>query len=347
MSGSRGAPGYLVDKPTAGGYGREIRQTVVAMNILLVNSNSSFLSAVNESLKAPALNFIECKDDVSLAHDAVQKHGIQMAMINATQGEFDVVAVCRNIRKLRQARYCYILLIATRDRQAAIDAALAVGADDFLLKPFTPGELASRFAVAQRRIKMVRDLSSAQKKIIKLAKEDPLTSLLNRRALLDAALREMGRASREMKFIASLMTTITNFKKITDSHGIDIADEVLAEFGQRMKASCRPYDEVGRYNITEFLLVLPGAGHKQARVVADRVLKTVLHKPFFVKGTKIDVAVAIGIAELNPREIAQNNRVDGHLLNDLILDALIKRSEEAMQKAERTGRNTIAVQTGL
>lgn len=319
------------------------------MNILLVNSNPSFRSAVNDSLKAPALNFIECDDESCYVHDAVQKHGIQLVIVNATQGDLDLAGLCRSIRRLRQARYCYILLVSTRDRQAAIDEALNAGADDFLYKPFSPGELTSRFTVAQRRMKVARDLSSAQKKTIKLAKEDPLTSLLNRRALMDAVLREMGRASREMKFIAALMVTIANFKNITDAHGPAISDDVLAEFGLRMRSSCRPYDEVGRFGITEFLLVLPGAAQKQARTVADRIIRTISRKPFFIKGTKIEVTVAIGIAELNPREIAQNNRVDGTLLNDLILDALIKRGEMAMKKAERTGQghNAVEVQAGL
>jgi diguanylate cyclase (GGDEF)-like protein len=120
-------------------------------------------------------------------------------------------------------------------------------------------------------------------------------------------------------------------------------ENILSEFGRRLRSSCRPYDMVGRYGISEFLLFVPGAGTHNAEKVARRIISAVNKKAFYARGRRVNIFITIGISELDPKEIAKDNKVDDHLINDLILDSLIKRTEIAVKKASKQKGSSIEI----
>jgi two-component system, cell cycle response regulator len=312
------------------------------MNVLLVNSNQSFKSAVTSSLKGykPKLFLSEGIDNALVD---IQKNSIQVAIINWASGDFDIEALCRRIRKIKSNRFFYLLVVTAREREGAIEKFLQAGANDFIFKPFGKEELLSRMKIAERIVKLEEELIRSKKRMLTLVKEDPVTGLFNRRSLLDEVLKEMGRASREMQYISAMVASITNFKELVELHGIAVMDELLVECGRRIKVSCRPYDKLGRYTVSDFLIFLPGSGKNNAEKVAKRIISAFSKKPLVVNDTKVQVSLAIGIAELDPNQISKNNSVDSNLLNDLVLDALIKKTELAVKRAIRMGSNKIEV----
>jgi two-component system cell cycle response regulator len=312
------------------------------MNILLINNNQPFQNAVASSLKKNKSK-IYVSEGMEHALVDIQKFTIQVAIINWAKGDFDIEALCRRIRKIKMNRYIHLLVVTTRDREDMLDKLLDAGASDFVYKPFGKEELLSRIKIAEHILKLEEEIIRNKRKIIKLVKEDPVTGLLNRRSLLDEMLKEMGRASREMKYMSSLMASITNFKELAEIHGMSAMDEVLDECGRRMKTSCRPYDKLGRFTVSDFLLFLPDSGKSNADKVARRIMTSIEKKPIFVKDARIQLSLSIGIAELDPAQISKSNTVDSNLLNDLILDALIKKSEMAVKRSLRMGGNRIEI----
>jgi diguanylate cyclase (GGDEF)-like protein len=310
------------------------------MNILLINNNQSFNSAVTSSLKKLKSRLYVSEGEENALVD-IQKFNIQVAIINWARADFDIGALCRRIRKIKMNRYVHLLVVTTRDREDMLEKLLAAGASDFIFKPFGKEELLSRIMIAEHTLKLEEEIIRNKRKIIKLVKEDPVTGLLNRRSLLDEVLKEMGRASREMKYMSALMASITNFKELAEIHGMSAMDEVLDECGRRMKTSCRPYDKLGRFTVSDFLLFLPDSGKSNADKVARRIMTSIVKKPLYVKDARIQLSLSIGIAELDPAQISKSNTVDSNLLNDLILDALIKKSEMAVKRSLRMGGNRI------
>jgi two-component system, cell cycle response regulator len=312
------------------------------MNILLININKSFYNAVSSSLKGNKTKiFVSEGTDNALVD--IQKNNIQAAIINWSQGDFDIDALCRRIRKIKVNKFIYLLVVTTRDREESIIKFLEAGANDFIFKPFGKGEIKSRIKIAEHIIKLEEESLKSRKKMLKLVKEDPVTGLFNRRSLLDEILKEMGRASREVKYISAVMASITNFKELAELNGMATMDEVLDECGKRLRSSCRPYDKIGRYTVSDFLLFLPDSGKGNAEKVARRILNSIVKKPLYMKDIKIQISLSIGISELDPSQISKNNSVDSNLLNDLILDSLIKKSEMAVKRAIRLGNNRIEV----
>ena len=312
------------------------------MNILLVNNNQSFYNAVSSSLKKTKAKMFVSEGEENALVD-IQKFNIQIAIINWAKGDFDIEALCRRIRKIKINRYIHLLVVTTRDREDILEKLIEAGASDFVFKPFGKEELLSRMMIAEHALKLEEEILRNKRKIIKLVKEDPVTGLLNRRSLLDEVLKEMGRASREMKYMSALMASITNFKELAEMHGMSAMDEVLDESGRRMKTSCRPYDKLGRFTVSDFLLFLPDSGKSNAEKVARRIMSSIVKKPLVVKDARIQLSLSIGIAELDPAQISKSNTVDSNLLNDLILDALIKKSEMAVKRSLRMGGNRIEI----
>jgi diguanylate cyclase (GGDEF)-like protein len=125
------------------------------------------------------------------------------------------------------------------------------------------------------------------------ATRDELTAVLNRRAIVETATKELDRSSREGKDLALFLVDLDWFKQVNDRLGHRAGDELLQEVAKRLKGALRPYDSVGRYGGDEFLLVLPGCDIEAARAICERVC-VAMRKPFVLGKRNWAGSVSIG-----------------------------------------------------
>lgn len=104
-----------------------------------------------------------------------------------------------------------------------------------------------------------------------LADHDPLTRLLNRRALL----RELTAAATEDEPLALVFLDLDNFKDVNDGHGHAAGDRVLAQVATLLVELVRSGDDAFRVGGDEFALLLRGAGELEAREVVARIVGAV------------------------------------------------------------------------
>jgi two-component system, cell cycle response regulator len=116
------------------------------------------------------------------------------------------------VRRLSLKHYVYAIVLTGRNDKADLVMALNAGADDYLVKPFHDEELRARLQVAMRTLALHQELVNANERLECLASEDPLTDLLNRRALMSAFHRERLRAQRKQSSITLVMCDIDHFK---------------------------------------------------------------------------------------------------------------------------------------
>jgi diguanylate cyclase (GGDEF)-like protein len=107
------------------------------------------------------------------------------------------------------------------------------------------------------------------------ATHDPLTSQLNRGAIMDLLARELHRSHREKKSTTILLGDVDHFKRVNDTHGHVVGDEVLIEIANRLLGAVRSYDFVGRYGGEEFLVVLNSCDPAFAPSRAEELRKSV------------------------------------------------------------------------
>lgn len=166
-----------------------------------------------------------------------------------------------------------------------------------------------------------------QQHLSHLATEDPLTRLLNRRGLEGALYISLAHASRQELTTSAIMIDIDHFKKVNDSFGHEVGDNVIKQVAEFLQRMSRASDVVARTGGEEYLLVLPDTGLDAARILAERIRVAIAERPMVVDHQRISITVSLGVASV---------------VGEVDLDALSREADRAMYLAKRGGRNRVA-----
>jgi diguanylate cyclase (GGDEF)-like protein len=218
-----------------------------------------------------------------------------------------------------------IMLTGRGDRELKIRG-LEQGASDYVTKPFDTGELVARVKV-QLKIKSLQDeLKRSNELLREMSITDPLTKLRNRRYLMEVLEQEIQRSARTRSPLSVIILDIDHFKKVNDTYGHQLGDEVLAVVGSLVGQTLRTYDVAARYGGEEFFLVLPDTPLREARAVAERIRRDVEMLSFTDRLRSLHVTVSLGVAVF-PSERATSQ------------EALFREADKALYRAKQGGRN--------
>jgi len=182
-----------------------------------------------------------------------------------------------------------------------------------------------------RLISIAIERSETSSQVDYLAYYDEVTSLPNRRFLLEQLKRAMSINLQTKAHVAVLYLDLDQFKAINESRGHDVGDLLLVEVSNRLKRCVQAVDVVARIGGDEFVVMLENLSEqlieaaKQAEVVADKILK-VLSKPYTLAKHKHHSSVSIGITLIG------KEKTD--------VEDVLKQSDIAMYQAKKSGRNT-------
>ncbi len=129
-----------------------------------------------------------------------------------------------------------------------------------------------------------------------LAYKDPLTGLLNRRAMEQVLKLELARAKRYGTALILVFVDIDNFKPINDRFGHDRGDEVLVYMASSFTELSRESDIIARFAGDEFVLILPGVSAKEAAIFMERLKDHFRAHPVSMEGVEISVTFSYGVA---------------------------------------------------
>jgi len=171
----------------------------------------------------------------------------------------------------------------------------------------------------------ISDRKRTEERIKNLAHYDVLTGLPNRRLFIDRLQLAIANANRHDDLLAIMFLDLDLFKRINDSLGHGLGDQVLIETAERLLHSVREGDTVARLGGDEFTILLPRIDHvADAARLAERLIAQV-KQPFIVGGHELYVTVSAGIA-LFPE-------------NGQTIEALLRNADTAMYRAKEMGRN--------
>ncbi|MEW5008852.1 MAG: EAL domain-containing protein [Cycloclasticus sp.] len=158
-----------------------------------------------------------------------------------------------------------------------------------------------------------------------MAHYDALTQLPNRALFYDRFLQAVARSKRSSSLLAVCFLDLDDFKRVNDTRGHHIGDQLLVAVAERIKSNLREEDTISRQGGDEFTLLLGDIEHvHQADSLLSRIVE-VLAEPYEIDGQTIDISVSLG-ATLYPAD-------DGDI------DTLIRHADKAMYQAKLAGKN--------
>lgn len=168
------------------------------------------------------------------------------------------------------------------------------------------------------------DLETALAHIKNLADRDELTGLLNRRCMRDMIMHHVKLQMRSTGGCTLALIDLDHFKRINDTHGHAVGDEVLCLFAREIRKVLRETDLVARWGGEEFLVLLTATNADQALQAIDRVRTGLMTAPGPEQAPDLRVGFSAGVAELMPLES---------------MDKAIERADEALYRAKALGRD--------
>ena len=159
---------------------------------------------------------------------------------------------------------------------------------------------------------------------------DPLTGVASRAAILERLRIEVAQARRYQHPVAVLLLDVDHFAEINTSRGIEGGDGVLREIALRARLRARAADALGRWGGHGLLSILPHTDEGGAATFADALRQRIVQRPVSFGEAEITVTLSAGVAVMRAGE-------------DLDLDGLLARAEEALASARSAGGDRIAL----
>ena len=173
----------------------------------------------------------------------------------------------------------------------------------------------------------IKERIRAQDELRVLATTDSLTGASNRRHFLELSEKEFERVRRYPAPLSALMLDADHFKSINDTYGHDVGDQVLQALSRTVLAGLRSTEIFGRLGGEEFAVALPSTGLDGARVVAERLRRSVEELKVSAEGRTVSFTISIGVAEII--------EADGSFAS------ILSRADQALYRAKSDGRNRV------
>lgn len=194
-------------------------------------------------------------------------------------------------------------------------------------------ELEQRVAERTRAMEEANhQLQQRTRELERLALTDPLTGLLNRRAIDDVAKSELKRHARYLNPLALGLIDVDRFKEVNSRYLHTGGDEVLCSLAKTLTSSLRSVDFLSRLAGDEFLVVAPETDLAGVQVLSERIRSTVEATPIFYNGQTMRVTVSVGFA------VAEKNAVVDY-------DIMKHAAAAALGEAKAAGRNRYIIRT--
>ena len=301
------------------------------LKILVADDSPVYRKLVEQSLPSDVYTVLFAKNGCQ-ALDVIAEHHPALVITDWTMPDITGIELCRRVRQDFRQFYAYIIILTGHTDKEEIIEGLASGADDYLTKPFYPGELRARVEVGRRIVGLHREIEAKNRLLEELALTDSLTGLPNRRAVELWASRQLSAAARHDFPIWLVMADLDFFKKINDTYGHDAGDSVLKGFGEILKANTRQSDICCRLGGEEFVMLITHVESAGITIAVERIRRKLETQKFTVTDHTFGATASFGIVGFRGATSPG-------------FSELLSRADTALYSAKHKGRNRIEFAT--
>ena len=193
-------------------------------------------------------------------------------------------------------------------------------------------ELDARIRAARRIVELESVLRITLEENRKLSATDDLTRAASRRFFGQHFPREVERAARYKRALSLVLCDIDHFKKINDTLGHAVGDEILQQFGPRLQQALRRgIDWVARIGGEEFAIVMPETPYEPALEVARKLRAAVSHTHFKAGTKSIQVTASFGLCGMDHVPSGEHQ----------VAEQVLRIADAALYRSKESGRNRV------
>ncbi|KXS49773.1 MAG: response regulator receiver modulated diguanylate cyclase [Halanaerobium sp. T82-1] len=327
---------------------------MVKINILVVDDDRDIkllLESYLKKLEVDRIHFTETAAETYEFLNLKDKNNeakIDLIILDIILEDEDGIAICKKIKSSETYQEIPVIMVTAQKASKFLKRAFEAGAFDFIKKPINKIEFMARINSAiklrkemKKRIKREEELlkisaklKAVNKKLEKIALQDGLTGLANRR-LFDKTLKdELNRAKRNKNSLALIMADIDNFKVYNDTYGHQQGDECLKKVASVLaKNAKRASDFAARYGGEEFAVILADTDKDGAVKVAENIREDIRELEIEHRNSNTDkyVTLSLGVSCIKvKREITEE-----------LVNSFIEKADQALYQAKEKGKNRV------
>ncbi len=248
-----------------------------------------------------------------------------LILLDIMMPEMDGYEVCRHLKDHDHTKDIPVIFVSALDGAGDEEKGFDLGAADYISRPFQP-------AIVRARVRNQVNLKLKTDMLEKLAMQDGLTDIPNRRFFQERFSSELGRAQRSGHPLSILMMDIDNFKSYNDNYGHGAGDDCLRRVAKTLQHNLeRPMDLVARYGGEEFVALLPDTDAQGALHVGEKLRAAVEAVGLAHEHSDISrvVTLSIGVATSSPAQSPTDTQ------------DLQQAADHALYLAKELGRNQV------
>ncbi|HSM92369.1 MAG TPA: diguanylate cyclase [Anaeromyxobacteraceae bacterium] len=259
-----------------------------------------------------------------------------LVLLDVVLPDMDGLEVLRIAKTRTEDDFVPVIAVSVKADLDTKVAALRIGADDFLAKPFAEAELLARCAAMLRIRGLQRELLSAKERLEAQATTDWVTGVGTRRLLQERLADEVDDAQRAGGAVSLLIIELDQMERVIERCGPQGCDAVLRQSAELIRGALRPSDVAAVFRAYQFAVLLPGTHVEGALAVAEGIWRAIGGSSFLVDAAdesgpvELKMTASIGAAFLPSKDISTR-------------EDLVKYSGEALYQAQRSGRNSICL----
>ncbi len=317
-----------------------------SLRVLLVEDDPSSLVLVEGLLSKVLGHTVYTASDGKQAQSLAMDVLPHVVVTDWVMPVMDGLKLTQSLRATEWGQNLYIIMLTSLEDEEEVIKAFDAGVDDYVTKPINIRAFRARLRAAwhyrtlqeswerdREQLKhFAAELAVTNRKLEHIALTDMLTEIPNRRAGMNMLAETWSISERSGHPMAVLLIDIDHFKKVNDTYGHAVGDEVLKEVASSINATARNSDKFCRMGGEEFLVICPSANttdKKSTALFAERLRRQIKAQKIKIDKLHIQVTISVGAA-------VKTARIETP-------DQLINAADKALYAAKDLGRDRICL----
>lgn len=290
------------------------------LKVLVVDDSKMARNHMASLLAAHGYEVLEAGDGAHALEIVETDPEVRLIISDFNMPDMNGAALTKAIREVTRRETLFIIGVSSQGSYLTSVAMLKSGANDFITRPFQAEEFYCRISQNVDMLNMIEDLTG-------MANRDFLTGLSNRKHLHETGRHLFANQVRGNLRLTASIIDLDHFKKVNDTYGHDVGDDVLRHFATLLRERFRGSDVLARYGGEEFCVLSVNLDKDKASERFEAFRRAVAESPMLLDGREIFITVSIGV----------------YTGSAGTFEGMLKSADDLLYKAKLEGRNRICL----